>query len=168
MFCVSWAYRSCPAAWLDPLVGILASGVNFLTRSLRSCVYISESPVSRFSSHSWVSGTVYIVAILSKHQVIHHSWSKVIFSFSETIFGLCSFNHAIRRMISWFCKFATCCEANSWWLPIWIGTFAIWVIGAITLRFPSAKFISLGFSASVVGIWSLLHIVLWMKSSVAP
>ena len=122
----------------------------------------------KFSSCALVSGTAYIVADLSRHHVMHRSLSKVIFCSSQSILGLCSFSHGIPRIISWFCRFATCSVASSLWPPISIGTFAMCVMGPISLKFPSARYISRGFSALVVVIWCLSHILLSIKSSVAP
>ena len=76
---VSWAYRSCPAAWLELFVGILAPEGHFLTPSLRSSVCISANLVIKLSSYALVSGTEYIVADLSRHYVMHRSLLKVIF-----------------------------------------------------------------------------------------
>ena len=61
---------------------------------------ISENLVIKFSSRALVSGTVYIVADLSRHQVMHRSLSNLIFSCSKSILGLCPFNRGIPRMIS--------------------------------------------------------------------
>ena len=123
-----WAYRSCPAAFFDPLVGILGSEVNFLSRSLRSSVCTSENLVIKLSSCALVSGTAYIVEDLSRHHVMHRSLSKVIFCSSQSILGLCPFSYGIPRMISWFCRFATCSVASSLCPPIFIGTSAMCVI----------------------------------------
>ena len=163
-----WAYRSCPAAFFDPLVGILALEVNLLTRSLWSSVCISKNLVIKMSSYALVSSTAYIVADLSRHHVIHRSLSKVIFGSSQSILGLCPFSYGISRMISWFCRFATCSVANSLSAPISIGTSATCIMGPISLKFPSARYISGGLSAIFVVIWCLSHILLSIKSSVAP
>ena len=122
----------------------------------------------KFSSCALVSGTAYIVADLSRHHVMHRSLSKMIFCSAQSILGLCPFSHGILRMISWFCRFATCSVASSLWPPISIGSSAMCVMGPISLKFPSAKYITWGLSPIFVVIWCLSHILLSIKSPVAP
>ena len=71
-------------------------------------------------------------------------------------------------MISWFCRFATCSVASSLWPPISIRTSSMCVMGPISLKFPSARYISRSLSATFVVIWCLSHDLLSIKSSVAP
>src|ERR1700761_8448424 len=111
---LSFAYRSCPAALSDPLVGTLAIGNNFLTLTLWSLLaFISENLVMRFSSGAFSSGIAYATCELLRHHVVHHSLLNVIFLSFQSILGLCFLNHGIPRMTSWFCRFATCKVANS-------------------------------------------------------
>ena len=136
----SFAYRSCPAALSDPLVGTLAVGDNFLTLTLwflLAC--ISENLVIRFSSRAFSSGIAYATCELLRHHVVHRSSLNVIFLSFQSIVGLCFHNHGIPRMTLWFCKFATWKVTNSLWLLMSIGTFVIWVTGPIALGFPSAR-----------------------------
>src|ERR1700712_2554154 len=136
----SFAYRSCPAALIDPFVGTLASLDNCLTLSLwSSLAWTLENMVMRFSSRASASGTAYATCELLRHHVVHRSLLNVIFLLSQSMVGLCLFNHGIPRMTSWFWRFATWKVANSLWLLMSIGTFAIWVTGPIALGFASAR-----------------------------
>src|ERR1700712_44393 len=136
----SFAYRSCPAALIDPLVGTLASLDNILTLTLWSLLaWISENLVMRFSSRASSSGIAYATGELLRHHVVHRSLLNVIFFSSQSIVGLCFLNHGIPRMTSWFWRFATWKVAHSLWLLTSIGTFVIWVTGPIALDFPSAR-----------------------------
>ena len=136
----SFAYRSCPAALSDPLVGTLAVGINFLTLTLWSLLAcISENLVMRFSSRAFSSGIAYTTCELLRHHVVHRSSLKEIFLSFQSIVRLCFLSHGIPRMTSWFCRFATWKVANSLWLLMSIGTFVILVTGPIALGFPSAR-----------------------------
>src|ERR1700712_2842825 len=138
---VPWfAYRSCPAALIDPLVGTLASLDNFLTLTLwSSLAWTLENLVMRFSSRAFSSGTAYATGELLRHHVVHRSLLNVIFFSFQSIVALCPLNHGIPRMTSWFWRFATWRVANSLWLLISIGTLVILVTGPIALGFPSAR-----------------------------
>src|ERR1700712_3942956 len=96
-----FAYRSCSAALIDPLVGILASLDNFLTLTLWSFLaWTLENLVMRFSSRAFASGTPYETSELLRHHVVHRSLLNVIFLSFQSIVGLCSLNHGIPRMTS--------------------------------------------------------------------
>src|ERR1700712_5817284 len=115
----SFAYRSCPAALIDPVVGTLASLDNFLTLTLWSFLaWTLENLVMRFSSRASPSGIAYATGELLRHHVVHRSLLNVIFFLSQSIVGLCFLNHGIPRMTSWFLRFATWRVANSLWLLI--------------------------------------------------
>src|ERR1700712_2943828 len=102
----SFAYRSCPAALINPLVGTLASLDNFLTLTLWSFLaWTLENLVMRFSSRASASGTGYAMCELLRHHVVHRSLLNVIFLLFQSIFGLCFLNHGIPRMPSWFWSF---------------------------------------------------------------
>src|SRR6195952_1455453 len=136
----SFAYRLCPAALNDPLVGTLACLDNFLTLTLwSSLAWTLENLVMRFSSRASSSGTAYAMGELLRHHVVDRSLLNVIFLSFQSIVGLCSLNHGIPSMTSWFWRFATGKVANSLWLLMSIGTFVIWVTGPIALGFPSAR-----------------------------
>src|SRR6195952_3311868 len=136
----SLAYRSCPAALIDPLVGTLASLDNFLTLTLWSFLaWTLENLVMRFSSRASSSGIAYATGELLRHHVVHRSLLNVIFRLSQSMVGLCLLSHGIPRMTSWFWRFATWKVANSIWLLISIGTFVLWVTGAIAIDFPSVR-----------------------------
>src|ERR1700712_4060691 len=76
----SFAYRSCPAALLDPFVGTLASLETFLTLTLWSFLaWTLENLVMRFSSRASVSGIAYATCELLRHQVVHRSRLNVTF-----------------------------------------------------------------------------------------
>src|ERR1700712_687189 len=136
----SSAYRSCPAALIDPLVGTLASFDNFLTLTFWSFLaWTLENLVMRFSSRASSSGTAYATGELLRHHVLHRSLLNVIFFSFQSIVGLCFLNHGIPRMTTWFWRFATWKVANSLWLLMSIGTFVKWVTGAIAHAFPSAR-----------------------------
>src|ERR1700704_2126168 len=90
----SLAYRSCPAALIDPLVGTLASVDNFLTLTLWSFLaWTLENLVMRFSSRASSSGTAYATGALLRHHVVHRLLLNVIFFWFQLIVGLCSLNH---------------------------------------------------------------------------
>ena len=122
----SFAYRLCPAALSDPLVGTLAVGDNFLTLTLwSSSACISENLVMRFSSRAFSSGITYATCKLLRHHIVHRTLLNVIFLLFQSIVGLCFHNHGIPRITSWFCRFTTWKIANSLWLLMSIGTFVI-------------------------------------------
>jgi len=122
----------------------------------------------RFVSRLFSSGTAYTMGEPLSHQVVYRSLLNVILLSFQSIVGLCSLNHGIPRMTSWFWRFATWKIANCRWLLMSIGTFVIWVTGPIGLGFPSARYISLGFFALIILIPCLLQTSRSMKSSVAP
>ena len=96
-----FAYRSCPAAFTDPLVGTLAD--NLLTLTLWSFfAWTLEGLVVRLSSSALASGTVYATGKLLRHDVVHGFQLNVIFSSFQSIVGLCSHNYGILRMTSWY------------------------------------------------------------------
>ena len=70
-------------------------------------------------------------------------------------------------MTSWLGSFATWKIATSLWLPMSIGTFAVWVIGPIALGRPSARLTSRNVFACVVLMLYLQQNPSSIKSSVA-
>jgi len=121
----SLAYRSCPAALAVPFIGTLASADSFLSLTLWSLAvgpllvvgpfftWTLENRVMRFASRAFSSGTAYAMGELLRHQVVHRSLLNVILLSFQSIVGLCSLNHGIPRMTSWFWRFATWKVANS-------------------------------------------------------
>ena len=103
----SLAYRSCPAALVDPFVGILASWSSFLTRIFwLFLTLIVEYLASKFSCQASSYGLAYTVGELFKHHVVHRSLSKVIFPSAQSILGLWFLSHSIPSIVSWLCRLA--------------------------------------------------------------
>ena len=103
-----------------------------------------------------------------RHSSVHLSLSKVIFPYPQSILGLWFLNQGITRITSWFGRLATSKEIVSLWLPMAIGTVALWVTGPIALISPSASKISFGvFFLEVLSPY-LSQNPLSIKSSVAP
>src|ERR1700712_833829 len=91
----SFAYWSCPAALVDPLVGTLASLDNFFTLTLWSFLaWTLENLVIRFSSRTSASGTAYATCELLRHHVVHRSLLNVIFLSFQSIVGLTKRSHS--------------------------------------------------------------------------
>ena len=115
----SFAYRSYPAALADPFIGTLASADSLLTMTLGSLVvrpflaWTLENLVMRFSSRAFSAGIAYATGEHLRHQVVPRSLLNVILLSFQYIVGLCSLNHGIPRMTSWFWRFPTWKGANS-------------------------------------------------------
>src|SRR5437660_3682150 len=127
----SMLYKSWPAAFLDPFVGILASGFNFLTTIafLPSQVLTSRIRSFKFSLKACSSGTAYTVGVSDKQVALQRSLSNVTSCFPHLILGWWFVNHGIPRITSCLINLATRKVIFSLWFPISIGTSVVWVIG---------------------------------------
>jgi len=131
---LSIAYRSCPAALAYPFVGTLASHDSFLTLTLWSLAigpflaWTLENLIMRFSSRASSSGIAYATGELLRHQVVHRSLLNVILLSFQSVVGLCSLDHGIPRMTSWF----SVREVNLPWVfcfdyldPVFVADFSV-------------------------------------------
>src|SRR5205807_2559855 len=104
----SCANRSCPAAFVEPLLGSLASCLSFWTWIAWLFVICTwEYCICKFSSLASASEIVYTIGDSFKHQVVHLSLLKVTLWFAQSIVVLCSRNQGILRTASWLLRFAT-------------------------------------------------------------
>src|SRR5437868_13494112 len=104
----SYANRSCPATFLEPLLGSLASLLSFCTRIAWLCrTWTWEYCICKFSSLASASGIVYTIGGSFKHPVVHLSLLNITLWFAQSIVGLCSLNQGIPRTASWLLRFAT-------------------------------------------------------------